>query len=292
MQLMAPLLALASMIPLTAAELKVDHVTVAGRSVAEMQKAFDRVGIVTEFGGPHSNGLTEMAIASFPDGSYLELIGPQPGANVKTHYWGRFMENNGGACAWAVSVEAIEPEAERLKRAGVTTNPSRSGRRRPDGFELKWITAAVGPGPQGSFFPFLIQDETPRERRAWPKGKPSAPQFDGVALVVIAVRDLDSAVSKWRAGFGLAEPQRQGDPAFGASLAWFAGTPVVLAAPQGRESWLADRLNEFGEAPCAFVLKSKLSLSAGKLAPASWFDHRVAWFEDASLQGARIGVEN
>jgi len=286
---MRPLFALASVLPLAAADLKVDHVTVAGRSVAEMQRAFDHAGILTEFGGPHSNGMTEMALAGFSDGSYVELIGPQPGAGVEKHDWGRFIEKNAGACAWAVSVPALDPEVARLQNAGIPTEVARSGRRRPDGVELKWITAAVGTGPHGSFFPFLIQDETPRERRAWPKGKPSAPNVDGVALSVIAVRDLDAAIARWRAAFGLAEPQRQSDTALGARLAWFAGTPVVLAAPEGRESWLAARLHEFGEGPCAFVLRSKLPVS-GSRAPSLWFGQRVDWFDPAALAGARVGL--
>ena len=286
---MRPLFALASVLPLAAADLKVDHVTVAGRSVPDMQRAFDRAGVLTEFGGPHSNGMTEMALAGFPDGSYLELIGPQPGAAVEKHDWGRFMEKNAGACAWAVSVPALDPEVARLERAGVAAQVARSGRRRPDGIELKWITAAIGPGPHGSFFPFLIQDETPRERRAWPRGKPSAPLVDGVALAVVAVRDVDAAIARWRAAFGLAEPRRQADAGFGARLAWFAGTPVVLAAPEGGESWLAARLREFGEAPCAFVLRSKLP-ARGTQAPSEWFGQRVEWLDPAALGGARVGL--
>ncbi len=84
-------LAMAVAVQLGAAELKVDHVTVAGRNLAGMQRAFNAVGIASEFGGKHTNGITEMAIASFPDGSYLEFIAGQPGADVGKHYWGPFM---------------------------------------------------------------------------------------------------------------------------------------------------------------------------------------------------------
>jgi hypothetical protein len=33
-----------------------------------------------------------------------------------------------------------------------------------------------------------------------------------------------------------------------------AGNAVILAAPLNAQSWLADRLENFGESPCAFVL--------------------------------------
>ena len=53
----------------------------------------------------------------------------------------------------------------------------------------------------------------------------------GVARVVIAVRNLDEAVKRYRQAFGLPEPIKQVDADFGAQLAMFGGSPVVLAAP-------------------------------------------------------------
>src|ERR1035438_5478907 len=57
---------------LAAADLKVDHVTAAGSSLKQLQANLSAIGIETVYGGPHSNGATEMALVSFPDGSYLE----------------------------------------------------------------------------------------------------------------------------------------------------------------------------------------------------------------------------
>ncbi len=74
-------------------------------------------------------------------------------------------------CAWAVSVPDINAEEKRLKSAGIEITPSSSGRQRPDGVSLRWSSASVGPAPQGSFFPFLIQDLTLRALRVYPQGK-------------------------------------------------------------------------------------------------------------------------
>jgi hypothetical protein len=80
--------------------MKIDHVTLAGARLEEMREAFSiATGIPTEYGGPHSNHATEMALASFPDGSYLELMGIQPRADpvaVAAHPWSRFLRYNGG----------------------------------------------------------------------------------------------------------------------------------------------------------------------------------------------------
>ena len=59
------------------ADSKIDHVTVAGRDLQRMQAALNALGIATVYGGAHSNHATEMALASFPDGSYLEVMGLQ-----------------------------------------------------------------------------------------------------------------------------------------------------------------------------------------------------------------------
>src|SRR4029078_6078721 len=75
---------------LGAAALTVDHVSVAGRDLKQMQARLAALGIPSEFGGPHSNHATQMALTGFPDGSYLELIALQhhPDAKaVAAHYW-------------------------------------------------------------------------------------------------------------------------------------------------------------------------------------------------------------
>jgi len=231
-----------------------------------------------------------MALASFPDGSYLELIAIQPKADpaaLAAHYWHTFMEADAGPCAWAVRPADLSAEVERLRNAGIAvTDPRRAGRKRPDGVELDWETAQIGP-TNGGFFPFLIHDFTPRDHRAFPSGKPTTNDFTGVVKVVIAVRDLGVASAQYRQAYGLPVPQLQDDAAFGARLAWFPGTPVMLAAPLGSESWLRARLQQFGEAPCAFVLGVKTFAST--MAPSKWFGTRIYW-ESPSL-GWHLGFE-
>src|SRR6266481_387904 len=128
---------------LAAVELKVDHVTVAGRDLAQLRRMFADAGVPTEYGGKHSNGQTEMALSSFPDGSYLELIAPQPGVDASSHYWGPFMAQQAGPCAWAIRSMDISSDARKLEAAGVAVRPTKSGRLRPDGVELRWEAANV-----------------------------------------------------------------------------------------------------------------------------------------------------
>jgi len=232
-------------------ELRVDHVTIAGRDLRDLRERFAAAGIRTEYGGKHTNGLTEMALASFADGSYLELMAAQdPKAGAPSHYWGKFIDGNAGPCAWAMASTDIDADAK-LYGGKITAG----GRKRPDGTELAWRTLSIGGGVQGTFFPFLIQDVTARGLRAYPSGKPTMPEERGVAAVYIAVRNLEDAIARYRKMFHLPEPVRSMDSTLGAQMAAFTGTPIVLAAPAG--PWLELRLKSFGEAPCAFVLKGQ-----------------------------------
>jgi hypothetical protein len=281
---MRALLYLALVVPLMAQDFHIDHVTVAGRDVKAMTEALRKAtGITAEYGGPHSNHATEMALASFPDGSYLELIAIQPKADpaaLAAHYWHKFMEADAGPCAWAIRPTDLGAEVERLHKSGVSvTEPRRAGRKRPDGVELDWETAQVGP-TNGGFFPFLIHDFTPRERRAFPSDKPTTDKWTGIAKVVIGVHDLDAAVIRYQKAYELLPSVRLEDATLGAKLAQFPGTPVVLAEPLAKGSWLSERLQQFGEAPCAFILGPK---AGSRLDSIAWFD--------ADKLGWRLGVE-
>ena len=279
-------------LPASAAEMKIDHCTVAGVHLEEMRKAFTAATrIPTEYGGPHSNHATEMALASFPDGSYIELMGLQQQADpaaVKAHTWSQFLRENGGPCAFALRVADVGAEIRQLATAGVHVGAAeKSGRTRPDGVSLSWETADIGSGVRGAFFPFLIRDVTPRENRVYPSGKPTTTAFRGVGVVVIGVRGLDESIAEYRKAFGLPEPTRQRDPSFGADIAWFEGTPVALAASLTPDSWLARRVAHFGVSPCAFLLIPAGGMLGSKTS--TWFGKRLFWMDDANL-GWRIGA--
>jgi hypothetical protein len=287
-----PMLAVCALM-LPAADLKIDHVTAAGGNLKQLQANLSAIGIETVYGGPHSNGATEMALVGFPDGSYLELMAPRTNADTQAldrNPWAKFLKVDGGPCAWAVREKDVAAEAERLRAAGIAVAaPVRNGRQRPDGVRLDWETAQVGAEPNGTFFPFLIHDFTPREQRAFPQGKPLNKDFGGVIKVVIAVRDLEASVKRYSQAYGTPPPLKQVDADFGAHLALLGGVPVVLAQPLTADSWLAQRLVEFGEAPCAFVLAER----RGRYRAASetrWFGVKTFWFDPRKL-GWRLGFE-
>ena len=280
---------------LTAADFQIDHATVAGSSMKDMQARLTAIGIPSVYGGAHTNHATEMALVSFPDGSYLELMALQPNADPKAaeqQPWIKFLRGDAGPAAWALREKDMAAAVARLKAAGVPVSaPEKSGRQRPDGVRLEWQTSNIGGQIRGTFFPFLIQDFTPRQQRAYPQGKPVTRDFRGIARVVIAVRDLDEAVKRYRKAFALPAPIGQVDKEFGARLAMVGSAPVILAQPLTADSWLAQRLEKYGEAPCAFVLGATRPERYQAASKTRWFGVDISWF-DAEKLGWRLGFEN
>ena len=101
--------------------LKVDHATVCGDDLDALRAAFTGIGLTPDFGGPHGNGVTQMALIGFDDGSYLELIAPVKKDDPKlasSSEWAKFIVGNAGPCAWAMGSSDIHSDVERLKKAG------------------------------------------------------------------------------------------------------------------------------------------------------------------------------
>lgn len=275
--------------------LNIDHVSVCGSSLESMQQAFASAGLTTDYGGPHAKGGTHMSLLGFPDGSYIELIAPQPGVQGDGNGWGKMMADNAGPCAWAVEPKDIGEEVARLKATGIAVDgPTLGSRKKPDGMAIEWDTAKVGAGAPGSTLPFLIQDRTPREWRVTVSKSVDGSGLSGVEVTVVSVKDLNSAIALFRKAYDWSAPLTEDHGDFDAKLAYFPGEPVILAAPAGGRSWIPDRLQKDGEGPVAYLLATqdlnavvkKFHLSGTK----TWFGQRVTWFDAKKLNGARIGV--
>jgi len=229
--------------------LEIDHVSICGSNLDTLRQAFTDVGLTPDIGGPHGNGITQMAILGFDDASYLELIAPiKPGATAGSD-WAKFMSEDAVTCAWAVGTNVLLQEVDRLKKAGIpVTSPARGSRKRPDGMSVEWTTADPGSGTPGSTLPFIIEDQTPRAWRVQTSDSVKGAPVYGVENVVLGVNNLDASIALFRKAYGWAEPLTETQRDFG-KLAYFPGEPVILAAPSGG-GWLSDRLAKYGEPGC------------------------------------------
>jgi hypothetical protein len=270
--------------------LDLDHVSICGSNLDALRQAFTEVGLTPDFGGPHGNGITQMALIGFDDESYIELIAPVKAGVTEGSEWGKYMSGDAGTCAWAVGTNVLLQQVDRLKKAGITVSvPERGNRKRPDGMAIEWMTAGVG---SGSVLPFLIEDQTPRAWRVQTSASVQGAPVAGVESVVLGVNNLDAAIALFRKAYGWAEPLTEIQKDFG-KLAYFPGEPVILAAPSGG-GWLSERLGKFGETPVAILLGTRDFAAAGKKYKLSgnktWFGQKVAWFDAGKLKGVRLGV--
>lgn len=277
-----------------AMNLKVDHASICASQLEPLRAAFANAGLGTDYGGPHANGGTHMALLGFDDGSYLELIAPMKPGGADASPWGKMIAKDAGTCAWAVGTRDIRGEVNRLKQEGIPTDgPVPGSRKRPDGQLIQWQTAGVGPDGAGAVLPFMIQDMTARELRVKPSASMKKSGFTGVSAVVIGVKDLDSSIALFRKAYSWPEPKIQEQKDFGAKLAYFPGNPAILASPSDSTGWLAKRLEAYGNSPVAFLLGSESSEVAKRFPltdGGTWFGKKVRWFGPDKLNGVRLGV--
>jgi hypothetical protein len=271
--------------------LDLDHVSICGSDLDALRQAFTNVGLTPDFGGPHGNGVTQMALIGFDDQSYIELIAPVKPGVTEGSDWAKFITDNAGACAWAVGTNVLLQDVDRLKKAGITVaEPKRGSRKRADGMNVEWMTAQVGPGAPGSMLPFIIEDQTPRAWRVQTSDSVKGSPLGGLDLVIVGVNNLDASIALFRKAYGWSEPLTETQKDFG-KLAYFPGQPVILASGGG---WVSDRVGRFGEGPVAYLLSTKdfsaatkkYKLSGGK----TWFAQKVAWFDASKIKDVRLGV--
>lgn len=274
-------------------QLKIDHVTIAAPRLEPLQQAFTDVGMAPDYGGPHSNNITHMALVGFDDGSYVELISTlTPGAT--SPWWHAHIAGDAGPCAWAIEVEDVAAEAARVGALGIPVEgPRYYARERPDGTRIEWDLAILGGEGMGAVLPFIIKDRTPRAHRVSPSASVAATELTGIAVVLLAVRSLAPAIADFRRVYGLPSPELGTYRELGAELAAFAHTPVVLAAPLGTGE-LSARLSRFGPSPCGFLFGTRdlhRSQERFPLAPCErWLGRELSWFRTQPLHRYRLGL--
>lgn len=277
-------------------EVSIDHVTIAGQSLDRLSTAFAGSGLDPAYGGRHDAMPTHMATIGFPDGSYIELIAKYDDA-ATSPFWDAAMEHGVGPCAWAVGVEDIVRVSRAIARGGIDVDgPTPYERERPDGAVARWQLAVPGEGEPGEVLPFLIEDETPRDRRVQATVDPVACELRGVAGVVLAVADIEPHATAMERVFdapAFAYREIASGPLAG-RCATSARGAVTLLAPAS-DTPVAARMERRGRGPCAFILASedleKSMERVATLGPTRLGANTVHLVDPAALDGiAYLGI--
>ena len=273
---------------------QIDRVVLAWAHLEALAGAFASVGLATDYGGIHTNGVTHMATLGFGDGSYLELISVrQPGQQAPV--WQHHIATNGGICAWSVSVGDVHRISGRLEALGMPVDgPRSSRRRRPDGETIESELAFVGAEGMGSLHPFMITDRTPRGNRVRVSDSVDGSGLAGLEVVVLAVPDVEVAASEFQRVYGAGEPVDIDTGAFPGRTVRLHGEPVALTSPFSDDDWVARRLRTYGPTPCACLVRTtNTAASRDRLPltePTRFGDREVAWLDSEPLHSLRIGI--
>jgi len=140
----------------------IDHLVIVVKDLDQAAKDYQQLGFTVVPGGRHPVGSHNMLIA-FADGSYLEIIAFY--REARDHRWWGPLEKGERLVDYCMQTDDLQGDTKKLRDAGVEINdPVPWSRKRPDGYELKWVLS-LATGSHRGVAPFLIQDVTPRVER-------------------------------------------------------------------------------------------------------------------------------
>ncbi|HYN34242.1 MAG TPA: VOC family protein [Ilumatobacteraceae bacterium] len=136
----------------------IDHLVLAAPSLeVGIEHVRQLTGTAPIFGGRHEGAGTHNALMSLGAPTYLEVLAPDPSQPPPSALIepGRLTEAH--LHGFAIGCNDLEAAVRDLREAGVegVTDPFAMTRRQPDGTELAWQLAFIGPNVEGAR-PFLI----------------------------------------------------------------------------------------------------------------------------------------
>ena len=230
----------------------IDHLVIVVNDLAEATNDYQRLGFTVVPGGRHPAG-SHNALISFQDGSYLELIAFY--RDAVDHRWWDPLGKGERLVDFCFQTDDLRGDTEKLRAAGVSiNNPVPWSRKRPDGYELKWLLS-LATGSHRGVAPFLIEDITPRTERI-PQQFHHENGVSDIEKVTVAVREL-ALIEKWYGTLLGSSGKYIVDKELGAKgLAFHVGPHIFeFLTPQDAASPLVDWLRQFGPSPFSAVLK-------------------------------------
>lgn len=141
----------------------IDHIVIAAHSLARAMETWRGLGFTVVKGGKHPYG-SYNALIGFADGSYIELLGFYE-ESPQHVWWDLLHKRGGGLIDFCMATDDIRADHAAFRAQGVECSELiEGGRKRPDGYEVKWINNKVEGDWQG-LIPFIIEDVTPRSER-------------------------------------------------------------------------------------------------------------------------------
>ncbi len=166
--------------------LGIDHLVIVVNDLDQAARDYQQLGFTVVPGGQHPVGSHNVLI-SFADGSYLELIAFY--REAIDHRWWDPLQKGERLVDFCFQTDDLRGDTKKLQDAGVAINdPVPWSRKRPDGYELKWLLS-LATGSHRGVAPFLIEDVTPRSERI-PSSSITRISVTGIDKLIVAVGEL------------------------------------------------------------------------------------------------------
>jgi len=230
----------------------IDHVVVVVKDLTQVARDYEQLGFTVVPGGQHPVGSHNVLIA-FADGSYLEVIAFY--REAVDHRWWEPLSKGERFVDFCFQTDDLRGDTKKLQAAGVAINdPVPWSRKRPDGYELKWLLS-LATGSHRGVAPFLIEDVTPRSERI-PQTFHHRNGVTGIDKVTVAVGELGQ-IEKWYGSLLEKRGTAITVADLGAQGLRFEVGPHILEflLPRDAASPLVDWLRRFGPSPYSVVLK-------------------------------------
>lgn len=234
--------------------LGIDHLVIVVSDLEHAAKDYEGLGFTVVPGGKHPVGSHNMLI-SFADGSYLEIIGFY--REAPDHRWWDALAKGERLVDYCMQTDHLQSDTIKLRDAGVAINdPVPWSRKRPDGYELKWLLSLATGGHRG-VAPFLIEDVTPRTERI-PQGCRHANGASGIGTLTVAVGELAHVQRWYEAALGVTATAFT-DDMLGARGIFFTVGPhnLEFISPIDSQSPLIDWLRTYGPSPYSATLTAE-----------------------------------
>jgi catechol 2,3-dioxygenase-like lactoylglutathione lyase family enzyme len=229
----------------------IDHLVIVVNDLDRAAKDYEQLGFTVVLGGQHPVG-SHNALIAFADGSYLELIAFY--REAPDHRWWEPLQKGERLVDFCLQTDDLRGDTGRLKEVGVAINdPVPWSRRRPDGYELKWMLSLATGGHRG-VAPFLIEDVTPRAERI-PQRFAHENGATGIARVIVGVAELAPIRPWYEALLGTPGETLRNSALDAEGVLYEAGPHAIeFLTPNAAGGPLSDWLRKFSASPYAAVL--------------------------------------
>ena len=231
----------------------IDHLVIVVKDLDQAARDYRQLGFTVVPGGQHPVGSHNVLI-SFQDGSYLEIIAFYRQA-IDHRWWGPLAKGE-RLVDFCFQTDDLGGDTKKLQDAGVAiNNPVPWSRKRPDGFELKWLLS-LATGSHRGVAPFLIEDVTSRSERI-PQEFKHRNGIAGIEKLTVAVGEL-SQIDKWYGALlgAKGEPVRDNHLRADGVYYQIGAQRIEFLMPNDAASPLVSLMRQFGPSPYAALLKS------------------------------------